>query len=166
MKENGTNAANYHPYHLNFDEETTKNYIHHQSKIVVEQALEMLEHIDEVHGSIRAMASNCHRMLKHHASIVEYFEKNNSILRYGEEEEEEEMEVSEKKEGEKKLEEDEQIKMGDIVYCVSGRELGGMQGCTVVEVSPSKKTFVLLDHRGRQFRKYKKCIKKIWTTSK
>ena len=146
MKENN---KTYLPYHLNFDNEA-KSYIHIQSRIVVDKALEMLEHIDEVHGMIRAIASDCHHMFKHHASIVEYFQRNDSIQMYCAEDNMEAIEINEVDRGENNVEED-KIKSGDLVYCLSGRELGGMQGCTVVEVSPSKKTFILVDHQGRHF---------------
>ena len=139
------NTTSNHPHH---NEESSKRFVHHQSRIVVDQTLLMLERLDDMHAALRVMARDCHNTLRLHASLDECLKRNEGGVVPGEGGEEE----NEEEEGE--------IKVGDVVYCTCGRELGGTQGCTVVEVSPSKKTFVLLDHRGRHYRKYRKCIAK------
>ena len=53
-----------------------------------------------------------------------------------------------------------EIKVGDMVVCIGGKKLGGRQRCTVVEVSDSKKTYILEDSEGVRFRKHRHTIEK------
>ena len=61
---------------------------------------------------------------------------------------------------EEEVEEMSEIQVGDLVVCTRGRELGRKRPCTVVDVSESKKSFILEDSNGRCFRKYRHTIAK------
>ena len=67
------NTTTYHPHH---NEESSKRFVHHQSRIVVDQTLLMLEWLDDMHAALRVMARDCHNTLRLHASLVGYLERN------------------------------------------------------------------------------------------
>ena len=54
-----------------------------------------------------------------------------------------------------------EIEVGDTVVCVGGTKLGDSMYCTVVQISDSKKTFILQDSSGNIFRKWKRNIQKV-----
>ena len=139
----------------------------------------LLDKVDDIQESLRHVERQCHRTLKHHASIVDVLSRDSKVSNYTvmlseevdlhEDDEEERMEFLggikeeevEEEERETVEEDDEhEIKVGDMVVCIGGKKLGGRQRCTVVEVSDSKKTYILEDSEGVRFRKHRHTIEK------
>ena len=166
----------YHRYHATFDGET-KNFVSHQSRVLVEDTLRLLEDVDELRTVLEKVAKKCHQTLKHHASMVETLGRNPHGRGYNiliaedievrDDEEldedgvkEEERETVEEEDEEEMWRRDCEIRVGDMVKCVDGKKLGNMVYCEVVDVSPSKKTYVLKDKDGNKFRKYEKYLRK------
>ena len=67
------NTTSNHPHH---NEESSKRFVHHQSRIVVDQTLLMLERLDDMHAALRVMARDCHNTLRLHASLDECLKRN------------------------------------------------------------------------------------------
>ena len=189
--------AAYHCYRAILEPETNI-FVSHQSQLLVNNMLEMLEEVDEMRGVLEKMACRCHRTLRCHASMVEVLGRNpdcreyNIVLREeveenraveeGNDSDGEEVGIKEEMDGEERRDDgnhhkevkeeaeeaeqveckEEEIKEGDMILCIGGKEKGCYNYCKVIKISESKKSFILEDKRGRCFCKYRRTIAKHW----
>ena len=68
-------------YHLDLDA-NTKKFVIHQSCIVVNWAMVLLDKVDNIQESLRHVEHQCHRTFKHHASIVDVLGRDSKISNY------------------------------------------------------------------------------------
>ena len=138
---------------------------------------EMMEKIVEMEGTLREMASECHKYIKNEARMVESFEKEGTYqytlaFRSEEEEEGNRGEKEEKREEEErhdKVEETEEggnivesdeIKEGDLVEIVGGTKFSCDFGAAkVLDVTP--KMVVVRDSEGNEFKKLLKYVRVV-----
>ena len=162
----------YTSYNVCLDKDT-KHFVYHQSCLAVKDSLQMLDKIDDINGSLEAIASKCHKSLMLHANMVEklredYFESNYRVtLEQDDEVGVEDLsdffdarEVDDEEEERKMREKMKIINVGDIVTCTGGERRGASRYCSVVQVSKSRKTYILRDEEGNEFQKYSHCISK------
>ena len=173
--------ANFYNYKVRLDD-NTKNFVRHQSNIVVAEQLQMLEKIDEVRELLNEISYTANRSVMHHSNIVHdlgedaFGEEFTITLREDVENGEDgslggttEESESVEEEANSLVEEEPrlnvmlltEIEVGDTVVCVGGTKHGESMYCTVVQISDSKKTFILQDSSGNIFRKWKKNVQKV-----
>ena len=182
MRKTNSDGSTFSSYNIHLNDET-RHYMYHQSCLAVKESLQVLDTIDDINEQLRGIASKCHKCVKLHGNMMEtlkeFSTESNFLVTLEEEngyeivggdrddnegERVENSEVKREECNENKNKENEEeiviIDKGDIVMCTGGEERGANKYCTVMDVSPSRKTFILCDSEGKTFRKYAHCIQK------
>ena len=152
----------YHTFNPHFDEET-KNFVYHQSRIAAQDALWMMDKMDEVQDTMNDMRRRCHRLFQHHANMVEALHEDYHARDFSVTVREDpgQWDLKAVREEMATRTRDWEIRVGDTVVIMGGEDLACTKYCIVVGKSKTGKTFVLEDGRGNQFRKYARNVQKV-----
>ena len=159
-------------YSITVDEET-KKYFTHQAKQRFEASLLMFDRIKQMEAALVDLSTVCQKtILKEHMLIKSFkhdFNQYDVLIgaTSSDEEVEESVTVRNEEEGEDRDErnderkQDTEINDGDLVTVDGGTRWGDTFKCYVVKVSESRKTAIVQDLSGNEFRKSMKHLRKL-----
>ena len=135
----------YHQFNPHFDEEM-KNFVYHQLQIAAQDALWMMDKMDEVQ-EVLSNRRRCHHLFKHHANMVEalyrdYHERDFSVTVH---KDPSQWDLKAVQEEMATKTHDWEVRVGDTVVITRGEDLACSKYCIVVGKSKSGKSYVLED---------------------